>query len=120
MRQSLSNQTRAFRYLVPLVAGALFVAAPGFAAQDKMQNDKMQGDKMMARTMGRTHTTGTFAGIKVNGGTVSHFKQGRLNILALSDDFPIPDSPAPHWQVVDSRGNVYLLPQLKIKGGKMN
>jgi hypothetical protein len=31
-----------------------------------------------------------------------------------------PDTPAPHWQVVDSKGNVYLLPQFKIKGHKTN
>ncbi len=27
-----------------------------------------------------------------------------------------PDAPAPHWQVVDSQGNVYLLQSLNIKG----
>ncbi len=31
-----------------------------------------------------------------------------------------PDTPAPHWQVVDSKGNVYLLPHFKIKGDKTN
>ena len=32
----------------------------------------------------------------------------------------IPDTPAPHWQVVDSKGNVFLLNQLKIAGDKTN
>ena len=40
--------------------------------------------------------------------------------LTLSDDFVIPNTPAPHWQVVDTDGNVYLLQRLKIKGDKVN
>lgn len=66
------------------------------------------------------HTTGVFSGVKVNGGTVTHTKDGMKNILTLSDDFKIPDTPAPHWQVVDSKGNVYLLQRLMIKGDKQN
>ena len=41
-------------------------------------------------------------------------------MLALSDDFVVPDTPAPHWQLVDSSGNVYLLNRLEIKGDKFN
>ncbi len=37
------------------------------------------------------------------------------NVLTLSDDFVVPDTPDPHWQVVDSDGNVYLLDKLKTK-----
>ncbi|MCI0441585.1 hypothetical protein L0152_00020 [bacterium] len=66
------------------------------------------------------HTTSVFLGVKVNGGTVTHTKDGMKNILTLSDDFKIPDTPAPHWQVVDSKGNVYLLQRLAIKGDKQN
>ena len=66
------------------------------------------------------HTSKPFAGAKVNGGTVTHTKQGNAHVLTLSDDFQIPDTPAPHWQVVDSKGNVYLLQRLKIKGDKFN
>lgn len=66
------------------------------------------------------HTTSVFSGVKVNGGTVTHTKDGMKNILTLSDDFKIPDTPAPHWQVVDSKGNVYLLQRLMIKGDKQN
>jgi hypothetical protein len=39
------------------------------------------------------------------------------NMLTLSDDFRVPEAPDPHWQVVDSKGNKYLLQKLKIKGG---
>jgi hypothetical protein len=42
------------------------------------------------------------------------------HVLTLSDDFVVPDTPAPHWQVVDDRGNVYLLQRLEIKGDKLN
>jgi len=43
-----------------------------------------------------------------------------LNGARLGADFVTPDTPAPHWQVVDSRGNTYLLQRLKIKGDKFN
>lgn len=66
------------------------------------------------------HTSSKFEGLKANTGTVTHSKQGNLNVLTLSDDFVVPDTPAPHWQVVDSKGNVYLLNRLKIKGDKFN
>ena len=38
----------------------------------------------------------------------------------LSDDFVAPDTPDPHWQLVDSKGNVYLLNKLKIKNDGYN
>jgi len=66
------------------------------------------------------HTSSKFEGPKANTGTVSHSKQGHMNVLTLSDDFVVPDTPAPHWQVVDSKGHVYLLNRLKIKGDKYN
>src|SRR5205085_9221723 len=37
------------------------------------------------------------------------------SVLTLSDDFVVPDTPDPHWQVVDSDGNVYNLDKLKKK-----
>ena len=67
-----------------------------------------------------THTTKPFTGAKVNAGTVTHSKMDGKNILTLSDDFVVPNTPDPHWQVVDSKGNVYLLQRLDIKGGKVN
>jgi len=66
------------------------------------------------------HTTSQFHGVKVNGGTVTHSKQGDRNILTLSDDFTMPDVPDPHWQVIDSKGNVYTLERLQAKNGKFN
>ena len=69
---------------------------------------------------GDSHTTKPFSGVKVNGGTATHSKQGKHNVLTLSDDFQVPDTPAPHWQVVDSKGNTYLLQRLMIKGDKFN
>jgi tetratricopeptide (TPR) repeat protein len=66
------------------------------------------------------HTTAPFAGVKVNGGTVHHTKVDGKNVLTLSADFEVPDTPDPHWQVVDSHGNVYALQKLAIKGDKVN
>ena len=39
---------------------------------------------------------------------------------AVSDDVKIPETPAPHWQVVDSKGNVYLLIPMKTSDGKVS
>ena len=69
---------------------------------------------------GRTHVSTQFMGPKANKGTVTHSKQGNQNILTLSADFVVPDTPAPHWQVVDSKGNVYLLQRLVIKEDKFH
>jgi hypothetical protein len=66
------------------------------------------------------HTSRPFAGAKANSGTVSHSKVGGRSTLTLSDDFVVPDTPDPHWQLVDSKGTVYLLNKLKIKGDKVN
>ncbi len=64
------------------------------------------------------HTTSKFEGVKANSGTAAHARQGHNDTLTWSDDFKIPDTPAPHWQVVDSKGNVFLLQRLKIKGDR--
>ena len=37
-------------------------------------------------------------------------------MLRVSDDFKVPDTPAPTWRVVDSKGNTYTLDAFKIKG----
>ena len=66
------------------------------------------------------HTSTSFMGVKVNGGTVTHTHDGGKSVLTLSDDFKVPDTPAPHWQVVDSKGNTYLLQRLMVKGDKFN
>lgn len=69
---------------------------------------------------GENHTSTKFAGPKANKGSVTHSMQSGKNILTLSEDFKTPDTPAPHWQIVDSRGHVYLLQRLVIKGDKFN
>src|SRR6476619_6747407 len=61
------------------------------------------------------HMTGTFSGAKVNAGTVTHSMQSGKHVLTLSADFKVPDTPDPHWQVVDSKGNTYLLQRLGAK-----
>ena len=61
------------------------------------------------------HTTGQFQGPKANRGYVTHSVRDGKSVLTLSDDFVVPDTPDPHWQLVDSDGNVYLVDKLKIK-----
>jgi hypothetical protein len=63
----------------------------------------------------QTHASKPFSGAKVNAGTVTHSVKGGRHVLTLSDDFQVPDTPDPHWQVVDSRGNVFLLQRLGVK-----
>jgi hypothetical protein len=75
---------------------------------------------MTGHSMHDMHSTRMFAGAKVNGGTVMHSKKNGRHVLTWSDDFKIPDTPAPHWQVVDSKGSTYLLQRLKIKDDKLN
>lgn len=67
-----------------------------------------------------THTSSKFEGPKANTGTVTHSVQGGKHVLTLSDDFRVPDTPDPHWQVVTSNGQVFLLQKLTIKGDKLN
>jgi hypothetical protein len=61
------------------------------------------------------HTTGQFQGPKANKGHVTHSARDGKSVLTLSDDFVVPDTPDPHWQVVDSDGQVYQLDKLKKK-----
>jgi hypothetical protein len=76
-------------------AGLILVTAASFAAD--------------------AHTSSPFQGPKANKGTVTHTVRDGKSVLTLSSDFVVPDTPDPHWQVVDSDGNVYLLDRLKIK-----
>ncbi len=62
------------------------------------------------------HTSSKFAGAKANTGTVMHFNENGKSMLRVSDDFKVPDTPAPTWRVVDSKGNIYTLDAFKIKG----
>ena len=83
--------------LLSILAGlALLIAGQAFAA-------------------GGTETSAPFAGPAANAGTVSLSHEGSERVLTLSSDFVAPEAPDPHWQVVDSNGNVYTLERLKIK-----
>jgi len=68
----------------------------------------------------KTWTSKQFMGGKANVGTVTATVDGGKITLRLSDDFKVPDTPAPHWQIVDSKGNAFLLNRLVIKGDKYN
>ena len=61
-----------------------------------------------------------FKGIEVNKGHVMLSKDMGKTTLTLSPDFVLPKTPAPHWQIVDSKGNTYLLKQLKVAGDNLN
>ena len=63
----------------------------------------------------QTRTSAPFTGAKVNGGTVTSMVKDGKTVLTLSDDFKVPDTPDPHWQVIDSKGNVFLLQRLPVK-----
>ncbi len=66
-------------------------------------------------TFAQDHVSKPFSGSAVNGGTVTHaVKDGKI-VLTLSSDFKVPDTPDPHWQVVDSKGATYLLQRLGVK-----
>jgi hypothetical protein len=82
-------------------------------SQGSMKMEQSMGMKMMGESM-------AFKGIEVNGGTVHLHREGKKTMLMVSSDFKIPNSPAPHWQIVDAQGNVYLLNQFKIAGDKLN
>jgi hypothetical protein len=61
------------------------------------------------------HQSSKFQGPKANTGYVTHSNKDGKIVLTLSDDFVVPDTPDPHWQVVDSNGTVYQLDKLKVK-----
>ncbi len=68
----------------------------------------------------KNYTSKQFMGVKANTGTVTASVDNGSITLKVSDDFVIPDTPAPSWQIVDSKGNTYLLNQFRIKGDKTN
>ena len=71
-------------------------------------------------SLATAETTGKFAGPKANTGTATFSKDGARRTLTLSKDFQVPGTPDPHWQVVDSKGTVYPLQRLPIKGDAVN
>jgi len=63
------------------------------------------------------HTTSNFEGVKANTGMAAQVREATGDTRAASDDVKIPETPAPRWQVVDAKGNVYRLTLLKTKDG---
>lgn len=72
----------------------------------------------LAADKGASHVSAQFQGPKANTGTVAHLTENGKSMLKVSDDFKVPDTPAPTWRVVDSMGNIYTLEAFKIKGGE--
>jgi hypothetical protein len=86
-------------YLLPVFAVlALLLPVNSFAAKMEM------------------HMSSQFQGPKANTGTVTHYVENGKSLLKVSDDFKVPETPAPTWRVVDSKGNIYTLDAFKIKG----
>ena len=71
---------------------------------------------MATSAMAQTRTSTPFTGVKANTGNVTLTGSGATRTLTLSDDFKAPEAPDPHWQIVDSKGNTYLLQKLTVKG----
>lgn len=103
-----------------LLAAALILATVGGTGSALAQNSNQKMEKMSTMKMGMMHMSSAFKGIEVNGGTVSYSVNKGVISLMLSEDFKIPGTPAPHWQVVDTKGNTYLLQQLRVKDEKQN
>ena len=61
--------------------------------------------------------TSKFEGPKANTGTAMFLVENGKRILRVSADFKVPDTPAPTWRVIDSKGNIYTLDAFKVKAG---
>jgi hypothetical protein len=105
-----------------LFALSLALTGTGVACSNATadHNPSNSGGVVRAAIDTTTHTTTQFQGPKANRGTATLRHVDGQRILTWSDDFKIPDTPAPHWQVIDSSGNAYLLQRLLIKGDKQN
>jgi len=64
-----------------------------------------------------SQTSSRFEGPKANTGTATFTAENGKRILRVSPDFKVPDTPAPTWRVVDSKGNIYTLDAFKVKAG---
>jgi hypothetical protein len=106
-----------------VLALSLSVAGLGLACSNAIADHNAghsSGGVVRASTDNQVQTTAPFTGPKANRGTASLKNVDGKRVLTWSDDFKIPDTPAPHWQVIDSSGNTYLLQRLVIKGDKQN
>ena len=100
MRYDEKLETMCFSLLVAVASTTLLLAASSSFAAD-------------------THKSGPFAGPKANTGYVTHSTEGGKSVLAFSDDFKTPDTPDPHWAIVDSAGTMYVLDRIPLKGDVM-
>lgn len=64
------------------------------------------------------HLTNGFQGPKANTGKAIHWRANGKSMVKVSDDFKVPDTPAPTWRLIDSKGQVFTLDAFKIKGGE--
>lgn len=104
-------------HLTPL---ALFVTLASATALPTFAQASAPQSAPSVSQSAKATVSAPFKGIEVNGGTVSLFQRNGRQVLKLSADFQIPKSPAPHWQIVDGEGNVFLLQRLTIVGDKSN
>lgn len=88
------------------------LSALALAAAITTSNGTARADKHMEE-----HKTSQFQGPKANTGMAMHFNENGKSMLKVTDDFKVPDTPAPTWRVIDSKGNIYTLEAFKIKGG---
>jgi hypothetical protein len=107
-------------FSIGLVASALALSASAIGCANGDRGDRQLSVVKLSASPAINHTTGAFSGAKVNGGTVTHATVGGKSVLTLSEDFVVPKTPAPHWQIVDSAGNTFLLQRLTIKEDKFN
>ncbi len=105
---------------ITLLLATLAVVVTATAPTAALAQTAKPGTGSKAMEMAMDHKTSAFKGVEVNKGHAVLFKKGEKTMLRLSSDFEVPNSPAPHWQIVDGEGNIYLLKQLKIAGDKKN
>lgn len=93
-----SLKTNLTTFCLTLITAVVFSMTQGFSAEKQ--------------------TSTQFHGAKANTGTVTLWKDGSKTMLTFSDDFVTPETPDPHVQVVDKKGNIYLLNRCMIKAGE--
>lgn len=64
-------------------------------------------------------TTAEFKGVEVNEGTAQLIHKDGKPFIRLSDNFKISKAPSPHYQIVDSAGNIYTFNRVTLKGDKV-
>ena len=113
MIRSILTSPRTAIVAAVLAVGA--ASAVNFATAGGKTNST--GHVALSADASMRHQTTPFKGAKANTGyAIETHENGRIK-LAVSDDFEIPNTPAPSWQIVDAQGNTYLLNQFKIKSG---